>query len=152
MVNDLSNHLKESSGRHVSDNSDTHQRDALISTDVSLYLGDCTGDSLKVLCDGTSERRIGSMWSRALHALVEPSPRGPYAVASRFTIFIHEIRDDSLADSCCSVTFRVNVFCKGAFAYASVQMPNGGAYAMRTPFVIGDDVVTVARRIFLAAS
>lgn len=136
----------------MSDNSDTHQRDALISTDVSVYLGDCTGDSLRILCDGTSERRIGSTWSRAFHALLEPSPRGPYAVTSRFTIFIHEICDDTLAHECCSVTLRLDVLCEGAFAYASVQSPNSGAYAMRTPFVIGDDAVTIARRIFLAAS
>jgi len=121
-------------------------------TDVSVYLGDCTGDSLTVVCDGTCIEPSGSTWQRALHALAEPSPRGPYAVSNRFTLFVHETHLDAAAGHRLLASYRVDVRCEGKFACFSVRAAQSETGRARVPYLIGDDVVTTARRILKAAA
>ena len=64
-----------------------------LQVDLVLYLGDCAGDTLTVVCEGMSlvcgdEPR----WESARRALSRPDPRGPYPVSSIFTLVVHEIR------------------------------------------------------------
>jgi hypothetical protein len=120
----------------------------LLQTDVAVYLGDCTGETLLVVCDGSSIESHGSTWQRALLALARPTPRGPYPVADRFTIFVHERSDHPTTGRRAVVTFRVDVRCEGRFAYAGVRSAQSSADLPPTPYVIGDDVVTTARRLF----
>lgn len=125
---------------------------SFLQTDVAVYLGDCSSDTLPVVCDGTSVESRGSTWHRALLALACPTPRGPYPVADRFTIFVHESSDHATTGLRAVVTFRVDVRCEGRFAYASVRSAQSSADLPPTPYVIGDDVVTTARRLFAITS
>ena len=123
-----------------------------LQTDVAVYLGDCSGDTLPVVCDGTSVESRGSTWHRALLALACPAPRGPYPVAERFTVFVHEIPDHATTGPSAAVTFRIDVRCAGRLAYASVRGAQSNADLPPIPYLIGDDVVTTARRLFETTS
>lgn len=123
-----------------------------LQTDVSVYLGDCSGDSLSVVCDGSSIEPHGSRWQRALRALAYPTPRGPYPVSAQFTVFIHETSDYGGTRPSAVVTYRVDVRCVGGLAYASVRDAPSSADLPPIPYVIGDDVVTTARRLFETTS
>lgn len=128
------------------------QYGAGVQTDVAVYLGDCTGDTLAVVCDGSSIESSGSTWQRALLALARPTPLGPYPVANRFTIFVHEIVGDAVTGSSAVVTFRIDVRCQDRWAYASVRDARSSADLHPIPYVLGDDVVTTARRLFQTTS
>ena len=123
-----------------------------LQTDVAVYLGDCSGDSLSVVCDGSSTESRGSTWQRALLALASPTPRGPYPVCERFTIFVHETSGYATAGTPATNTFRIDVKCEGSWAYASVRGAESTADLSPIPYVIGDDVVTTARRLFATTS
>jgi len=124
----------------------------LLQTDVAVYLGDCTGDTLPVVCDASSIESRGSTWQRALLALACPTPRGPYPVCERFTIFVHETSGYATAGTLATTTFRIDVECEGEWAFASLQNAQSCADLPPIPYVIGDDVVTTARRLFAATS
>lgn len=124
----------------------------LLQTDVAVYLGDCTGGTLPVVCDGISMQTVGSTWERALHALAHPAPPGPYPVAAQFAIFVHETSGDAAAGTRPTTTFRIDVRCEGRWAYASVRNAQSKADLPPIPYVIGDDVVTTARRLFATTS
>jgi hypothetical protein len=126
-----------------------------VQTDVSVYLGDCAGATLNVVCDGTSLAVDGSIWKHAADALEHPSPRGPYPVSSRFTIFVHQTLPDSDSDDRVLASIRIDVTCENNRAYATVR----GTAASTLPtdfepncFSVGDDVVEIARAIFEMAS
>lgn len=126
-----------------------------VQTDVSVYLGDCDGDTLSVVCDGTSVGMGGSIWKRAVDALEHPSPRGPYPVASRFTIFVHQTLPDSDCEDRVLATIRIDVACGRSKAYATprstvIGSPLAGVRPIR--FSLGDDVIEITRAIFKAAS
>src|SRR5438067_2226305 len=123
-----------------------------LQTDVTVYLGDCTGDSLLIACEGTSVEPGGSTWQRALDALAFPSPRGPYPVSSRFTVFVHETLPNSSADTNVLATYRIDVVCQRNVARVQVQGtgPRVGPKDVRV--CIGDDVVEIARAIFRSAA
>lgn len=76
-------------------------------TDVIVYLGNCADDSLLIACEGTTIEHGGSAWQRALDALSTPSPCGPYPVANRFTVYVHETRPDATADTHVLAIYRV---------------------------------------------
>lgn len=124
----------------------------LLQTDVAVYLGDCTGGTLPVVCDGSSIESRRSTWQRALLALACPTPRGPYPVCERFTIFVHETSFHATTGPRAVVTFRIDVRCEGTLAYASVQSAQSSADLPPIPYLIGDDVVTTARRVFETTS
>lgn len=124
----------------------------LLQTDVAVYLGDCSGETLLVVCDGSSIESHGSTWQRALLALARPTPPGPYPVAARFTIFVHETSDQTTTDSRVVATIRIDVRCEGRLAYASVRSAQSSADLPPIPYLIGDDVVTTARRVFETSS
>lgn len=124
----------------------------LLRTDVAVYLGDCTGDTLPVVCDGSSIESRGSTWHRASLALACPTPRGPYPVAARFTVFVHETCDHAHTGRSAAVTFRIDVRCEGRLAYATVRSARSSADLPPMPYLIGDDVVTTARRLFQTTS
>ena len=113
-------------------------------TMVSVFLGDCRGDSLPLVCEGTSTSVDATMWQRVGRALQRPIPRGPYPVAGVFTVFVH---DTSLSDSRVLSTSRIDVVCRGGLAYASVETMRVRIDRETVPVVIGDDVVTIARKI-----
>lgn len=120
-------------------------------TDVTVYLGDCTGDSLFIACEGTTVECSGSTWQRALDALAQPSPRGPYPVSNRFTVFVHETHPVSTVDTHVLATYRVDVVCEQNVAHAHVRSTGSCADFDPVRFRIGDDVVEVTRAIFRAA-
>ena len=124
----------------------------LLQTDVAVYLGDCTGDTLPVVCDGSSIESRGSTWQRALLALACPTPRGPYPVCERFTIFVHETSGNATERTQATTTFRIDVRCERRFAFATVQTGQSVEQLPPSPYVIGDDVVTTARRLFATTS
>ncbi|BBA43243.1 hypothetical protein BCCH1_57420 [Burkholderia contaminans] len=127
------------------------QHSAAVQTDVAVYLGDCSGDTLKVVCDGASIDSGGSTAQRALRALAYPTPRGPYAVSTRFTIFVHETSlGPTSADTRLVATFRIDVLCKGSLVYASARTAQSVTELPPAPYVIGDDVITTARRVLEA--
>ena len=117
---------------------------ARLLTTVTVFLGDCSGDSLPLVCEGTSTSFDKTTWRRVALTLQQPSPRGPYPVANVFTIFVH---NTSLADSSVLSTLRVDVVCKNGLAYSSVQSTQSRYDLEPVPVVIGDDVVTIARKI-----
>lgn len=123
-----------------------------VQTDVAVYLGDCSGNGLNVVCDGTSIESQGSTWQRARWALAYPTPRGPYPVSQRFTIFIYETSGYAITGTRVLATFRIDVRCEGTFAYASVRTAQFVADLAPTPYLIGDDVVTVARHVLETAT
>lgn len=118
-----------------------------VQTDVSVYLDDPAGKIVRVVCDGTSVHPHSSFWQRAEAALASPTPRGPYPVAQAFTIFIHEIGKDVIADTQILRNVWVRVTCEGSVAHATLRT----AYETREldvlGYLIGDDVVTTARRL-----
>lgn len=123
-----------------------------LQTDVTVYLGDCTGDSLLIACEGTSVESGGSTWQRALDALAFPSPRGPYPVSNRFTIFIHETLPKLSADTNVSATYRIDVVCERKVARVHVQGTSSRVASKDVRVCIGDDVVEIARAIFRSAA
>ena len=127
-------------------------RSAPVQTNVAVYLGDCSGDTLNVVCDGISMESGGSTWQRAQRALAYPTPRGPYPVSERFTIFIHETSDYAISGTRAVATFRIDVRCKGRFAYAAVQTAQSVAHLPPAAYVIGDDVITTSRCVLEVAS
>lgn len=136
----------------MSEAPDLSPDNSLLQTHVAVYLGDCTGDTLPVVCDGSSTESRGSTWHRASLALACPTPRGPYPVSERFTIFVHETADHATTGPRVAVTFRIDVRCEGRFAYASVRAAQSVAELPPISYVIGDDVVTTARRALETAS
>lgn len=124
----------------------------LLQTDVAVYLGDCTGGTLPVVCDGISMQAVGSTWERALLALAHPTPPGPYPVAAQFAVFVHETSGDAKAGARATTTFRLDVRCDGKWAHASVRSAQSSADLPPIPYLIGDDVVTTARRVFETTS
>ncbi|MDR5751355.1 MULTISPECIES: hypothetical protein [unclassified Caballeronia] len=123
-----------------------------LQTDVTLYLGDCTGESLFIACEGTTIESGGSTWQRALDALTQPSPPGPYPVTNRFTIFVHETLPDVTDDTHVLAAYRVDVMCEQSVAHAYVHSTGSRADFDPVRFRIGDDVVEIARAIFRAGS
>jgi hypothetical protein len=121
-----------------------------LQTDVTVYLGDCAGDSLLVACEGTSIESAGSMWQRALDALAFPSPRGPYPVSNRFTIFVHETVPNSRADTNVLATYRIDVVCQQNVAHAQIRSERSRVVSNDVRVRIGDDVVEISRAIFRA--
>lgn len=128
------------------------QHCAPVQTDVAVYLGDCSGAALVVVCDGTSIDSGGSTSQRALRALAYPTPRGPYPVSERFTILVHEMSRYAAAGTRVVATFRIDVRCEGRLAYARVRSAQSSADLPPMPYLIGDDVVTTARRVFETSS
>ena len=126
------------------------QHSAAEQTDVAVYLGDCSGDTLLVVCDGTSIESGGLTSQRALRALAYPTPRGPYPVSERFTIFVHETSRRAAAGTRLVATFRIDVLCEGSFAYATARTAQLIAQLPPAAYVIGDDVITTARRVLEA--
>lgn len=128
------------------------QRETLVQTEVAVYLGDCSGASLRVVCDGTSVESEGTIWQRAADALVNPSPRGPYPVSDRFTMFVHEARLVSGWGDVALVTIRTDVMCRESLAHVSVQSEQSRVELAPISFSMGDDIVTIARAVLRALS
>lgn len=124
----------------------------LLRTNVAVYLGDCTGATLPVVCDGSSIESRGSTWHRASLALACPTPRGPYPVCERFTVFVYETCDYAFTRPSAVVAFRIDVRCEGRLIYASVRSAQSSADLPPIPYLIGDDVVTTVRRLFQTTS
>lgn len=122
--------------------------DPHVLTTVSVFLGDCGDANLPLMCEGTPTLIDATMWQRVFRALQHPTPRGPFPVASVFTIFVH---NTSIADSSVLSTLLVDVACKDGLAYASVQSTQSRYDLEPVPVVIGDDVVTIARKIVASA-
>ncbi|PRX33452.1 hypothetical protein B0G75_103680 [Paraburkholderia sp. BL18I3N2] len=122
-----------------------------LQTDVAVYLGNCAGSSLLIACEGTTIEPGGSTWQRALDALAFPSPRGPYPVSNRFTVFVHETFPNSSADTRVLATYRIDVTCGQSAARARVRSMRSCVDLNAVRFHIGDDVVEVTRAIFRAA-
>lgn len=118
-----------------------------IHTHVAVYLGDCAGDSLSIVCDGLCAESDGSTWQRALHALAQPSPRGPYPVSNRFTVFVDETLPEAGADNTVLATYRIDILCDKGFAYATVRTADNVTQLLPVACPIGDDAVTAARRV-----
>ncbi|MGF6937146.1 hypothetical protein OKW41_006308 [Paraburkholderia sp. UCT70] len=118
-----------------------------VQRDVAVYLGDCSGDTLTIVCEGTSLVYGEPRWESARRALNRPDPHGPYPVSDRFTVFVHEIRLDGPADTQVRASLRVSVVCRDGLAYASVHSTQHRIDIAPVPFTIGDDVVTIARKI-----
>lgn len=143
---------RDTSERAMSEAPELPPGTASLQTDVAVYLGDCTGGTLPVVCDGISMQAVGSTWERAFHALAHPTPPGPYPVSERFTIFVHETSGDATAGARATNTFRLDVRCDGKWAHASVRSGQSSADLPPIPYLIGDDVVTTARRVFETTS
>ncbi|WP_029970727.1 hypothetical protein [Paraburkholderia graminis] len=122
-----------------------------LQTNVSVFLGDCTGDALTVVCEGMALTYGEPRWQSVRRALNRPDPRGPFPVFSTFTIYVHEVRLEGPAESQVRASLRVAVECKGGLAYASVHSTEHRIDLPPVPVVIGDDVVTIARAILEAA-
>ncbi|MDN7407977.1 hypothetical protein QZM42_05385 [Burkholderia vietnamiensis] len=125
--------------------------DGLLQTNVTLILGDGTGDSMQLVCEGTKISLGEARWSAARSALIKPEPRGPFPVASVFSLFVHEVRMEGPAESQVRASLRIAVQCKDGHAYASMHSTQHRIDWAPVPFVIGDDVVTIARAILKAA-
>ncbi|MDR5813833.1 hypothetical protein QCE62_09570 [Caballeronia sp. LZ033] len=130
----------------------SYKVDGLLQTNVTVTLGDGSGDSMQIVCEGTKLSLGEPRWPAARSALSKPEPRGPFPVASAFTIFVSEVRLEGPAESQVRASLRVAVQCKDGFAYASVHSTQHRIDLPPVPFVIGDDVVTIARTILEAAS
>lgn len=136
-----------------SDTEHSQKVDGLLQTNVTVILGDgFSGDTLRLVCEGTKLSLSESRWSAARSALTKPEPRGPFPVASVFTIFVSEVRLEGPAESQVRASLRVAVQCKDGHAYASVHSTQHRIDLPPVPFVIGDDVVTIARKILETAS
>ncbi|MGY6154268.1 hypothetical protein [Paraburkholderia graminis] len=122
-----------------------------VQTDVTVYLDDPAGSSVHVVCDGTSVEPRGSFWQRAEAALASPTPRGPYPVAGAFTLYVYEIRKDVVADTRILRTVCIRVVCEGAYARATLKTAHETRELDALQYVIGDDVVTTARRLLQSA-
>lgn len=125
--------------------------DGLLQTNVSVILGDGSGDALHIVCEGTKLSLSEPRWSAARSTLMKPEPRGPFPVSSAFTIFVTEVRLEGPAESQVRASLRVAVQCKDGHAYASVHSTQHRVDWPPVPFVIGDDVVTIARAVLEAA-
>jgi hypothetical protein len=129
---------------------DSHSRKvgAPVQTDVTIYLGDGSGPSLHIVCEGRSILFDEPRWERALRALNRPSPRGPYPVAQVCSVSVHEIRLGLIKTL---TTLHVAVECRDSLAHVRMHstLP---LQTLEVPFVVGDDVVTIARSIFEAAA
>lgn len=121
-------------------------------TEVAVYLGDCTGATLLVVCDGTSVESEGTIWQRAADALVNPSPRGPYPVSDRFTMFVHEARLEPGWGDVALVSICIDAMCRESLVHVSVQSKQSLAELAPISFTVGDDVVTIARAVLRALS
>lgn len=132
------------------DKNDLHGEnvDPPVLTRVSVFFGDCSNDRLQRVCEGTATLYGETIWQRVAHALGHPSPRGPYPVSGAFSVFVH---DTSLADSSVLSTLRIDVVCKDGLAYASVQSMQPRFDLEPVPVVLGDDVVTIARKVVASA-
>lgn len=115
-------------------------------THVSLYLGDCDGPSFSLVCDGVSDAHADSIWARALDALAEPSPPGPYPSATQTTLFVYETVDAVLVRDVGPVLTRVDVRCGADVAHVTVRPSGATNFEYRVPYVVGDDAVIMARR------
>ncbi|WP_321795272.1 hypothetical protein [Caballeronia sp. J97] len=115
-------------------------------THVSLYLGDCDGPSVSLVCDGVSDATADSIWARALDALAKPSPPGPYPSATQTTLFVYETVGDMLARDVDPVVTRVDVRCGVDVAHVTVRPSGATKFAYCVQYVVGDDAVVMARR------
>ncbi|CAM2192046.1 conserved protein of unknown function [Paraburkholderia kururiensis] len=141
---------RDARGLAMCDAMEISPHSAAVQTDVAVYLGDCSGDTLLVVCDGTSIESGGTTSQRALRALAHPTPRGPYAVSERFTIFVHETSCSAAAGTRLVATFRIDLRCEGAWAYATVRSAESSSDLPPIPYMTGDDVVTTGRRLLEA--
>jgi hypothetical protein len=123
-----------------------------LQTHVAVYLGDCSGPTLAVVCEGTSIESGSSTWQRALDALAQPSPHGPYPVSNRFTVFVHETLPNLSADTNVLATYRIDVMCERNAAHARVRGTGSRVDSKDVRVRIGDDVVEITRAIFRAES
>ncbi|WP_157694722.1 hypothetical protein [Caballeronia fortuita] len=126
--------------------------EGLLQTNVAVCLGDGRGDTISIVCEGTKLSLAEPRWSSARSALTKPDPRGPFPVASVFSVFVHEVRLEGPAESQVRASLRISVQCRDSFAYASVHSTQHRIDLPPVPFAIGDDVVTIARAIFAAAA
>ncbi|PRY05925.1 hypothetical protein [Paraburkholderia sp. BL25I1N1] len=134
------------------DTEHSYKVDGLLETNVTVILGDGTGDTVHIVCDGTMLSFGESRWQSARSALNRPDPRGPFPVASVFTVFVHEARMEGPVESQVRASLRVAVQCKNRLAYASIYSTQHRIDLAPVPFVVGDDVVTIARTVFETAA
>ena len=119
--------------------------DPPVRTDVSVYLGDCKQGELQLVCEGTSLLFSEPRWQRARAALNRPSPRGPFPVNRDFTIFIYEVREGPTHPQVMS-TLHIYVECRSdKLVHATVHSTLTRRLLLPFPYMIGDDVVTLAR-------
>ena len=118
-----------------------------IHTAVAVYLGDGSGPSIDVVCDGLSTQQHGSIWQRALDALSCPSPRGPYHVANRFFVVVSEVAGDGSASVSVLAKRIIYVSCEHQLLTALIRAPDATNAPVRLSFKIGDDVVTLSRGV-----
>lgn len=118
-----------------------------IHTAVAVYLGDGSGPSFDVVCDGLCTQQSGSIWLRARDALSHPSPRGPYSVANRFFIVVNEVAGDGSASVSVLTKRIIDVSCEHQLLSALIRAPHATNSPVRVSFKIGDDVVTLSRSV-----
>ena len=135
----------------MSDDPYSRKVDSLLRTDVTVYLGDYSSDPLRIVCEGQSilfDIDEPITWERARRALNRPSPQGPYPVAKLFSVSVHEIRLGLIKSL---ATFHIAVECRNGVAHAEIHSTRP-TQKLDVPFVLGDDVVTIARAILGAAA
>ncbi|MDR5750362.1 MULTISPECIES: helix-turn-helix domain-containing protein [unclassified Caballeronia] len=133
------------------DDEHSYRVEGLLQTNVTVCLGDGTGDTVHIVCDGTMLSFGESRWRSARSALNGPDPRGPFPVANVFSVFVHEVRLEGPVEWQVRASLRVDVECRDGLAYASVHSTEHRIDLAPVEFVIGDDVVTIARAILEAA-
>jgi hypothetical protein len=141
----------EQKGGAMSDEQRSSGVCTVVHTQVAVYLGDGGGDCFFLVCDAVSEVQGVSVWHRALDALARPSPRGPYPVSQTFMIVIHDIVTDISGNQERSTTYQLVVSCRGRLASAKLDTAEFGKPLAVVPYIIGDDVITIARQVLARA-
>jgi hypothetical protein len=134
------------------DDEHSYRVEGLLQTNVTVCLGDGAGDTINMVCEGTMLSLGEPRWTSARIALNSPDPKGPFPVASVFSVFVHEVRLEGPAESRVHASLKVAVQCRDSLAYASVHSTQHRIDLPPVPFVIGDDVVAIARAVLEAAA
>ncbi len=122
-----------------------------LTTTLAIYLGHGCSLSFTLVCEGVSQEERGSLRQRAFRAFEQRRPRGPYPVSNRFTIYVHELVESAPAGERVLRMVYIDVTCDTHRTRAVVSTKQSNRSIEGMFYVIGDDVVTVARRVLDAA-
>ncbi|MFL9955478.1 hypothetical protein PQR65_19025 [Paraburkholderia nemoris] len=114
-----------------------------VSVHAGAYLAHDLLSAMPLVCTGTRMGVLGeTLWERTARALQHVQPDGPYPRSDVLTVFV-------LDDGRLTTRFDVNVTRRGAIAWIVVGNIPRIVHAP-IPVEYGDDVVTVARKVFSA--